>query len=268
MMNYWTQSKKNIYVAAHRGDSTSFPENTIEAFKAALEANVDQIETDVRCTKDGVLVLIHDETVDRTTNGTGKVSSFTLKQIKSLDAGSFKGEQFKGLKVPTLEELMELIKDHPTITLDIELKVYPTEGNEQYAYKVCDMTLEMIENYGFSERIVINSFHSGLHEYIQNKYGNKYKHHVYFPIERNKEYTIDPYSYAYCCCMFKEQDGEPMASVKAFEEMEKRSVQPWAGASVKDENTVDIAIERGAQLITCNNPDEILKILRTKGYHK
>ena len=86
-MNYWTQSEKNIYVAAHRGASASHPENTMEAFRAAIEMGVDQIETDVRITADGELVLIHDATVDRTTNGTGKVAQMTLAELKALDAG-------------------------------------------------------------------------------------------------------------------------------------------------------------------------------------
>ena len=67
-MNYWTQSKDNIWVAAHRGWCSKYPENTMEAIKAAVEVGVDQIETDVRVTKDGELVLFHDPTVDRTTN--------------------------------------------------------------------------------------------------------------------------------------------------------------------------------------------------------
>ena len=72
IMNYWTQSNTNIYVAAHRGWKSKYPENTKEAFEAALTLGVDQLETDVRITKDGELVLIHDDKVDRTTNGTGK----------------------------------------------------------------------------------------------------------------------------------------------------------------------------------------------------
>ena len=72
-MNYWTQSEKNIWVAAHRGWCSDYPENTMPAFRAALEIGVDQIELDVRVTKDGELVIIHDATVDRTTNGTGHV---------------------------------------------------------------------------------------------------------------------------------------------------------------------------------------------------
>ena len=86
-MNYWTQSEKNIFVAAHRGWSEKYPENTILAFEKALELGVDQIELDIRITKDDQLVVIHDATVDRTTNGTGAVNSFTLAELQQLDAG-------------------------------------------------------------------------------------------------------------------------------------------------------------------------------------
>ena len=267
-MNYWMQSKNNIFVAAHRGIRASYPENTLESFKAAIDAGVDQIETDVRCSKDGVLVLIHDETVDRTTNSTGLVCEKTLSELKELDAGIHKGEQFTGCKIPTLREFMEIVKYHPAITLDIELKVYPTKGNETTAFEVCDKTIAMIEEYGFGERIVLNTFNAKLHEYIREKYGNKYKQHVYYPLDRNKNATLDPYSYAYCCCMFREDENDIMASKQAFEKMESLGVQPWAGASVKDESSVQKAIDRGAYLITCDNADTVLEILRKKGYHK
>lgn len=268
-MNYWTQSKNNIFVAAHRGIRASYPENTIQAFKAAIDAGVDQIETDIRCSKDGVLVLIHDKTVDRTTNSTGLVSEKTLSELSQLDAGSYKGDEFAGCKIPTLRELMELVKYHPTITLDIELKVYPTQGDEQRAYEVCDKTLDMIEEYGFRERVVLNTFSAKLHEYIHTKYQNIYKQHVYFPLSCHKDSSsIDPYSYAYCCCMFSENDTDIMATKEAFNKMDALGVQPWAGASVKDEAGAQTAIDRGAYLITCDNADLILEILRKKGYHK
>ena len=106
-MNYWTQSKDNIYVAAHRGWSTVYPENTLLAFKKAIEIGVDQIETDVRITRDGELVCIHDATVDRTTNGTGKVCDKLLSELKTLDAGSWKGAEFAGERIPTFIEFLD-----------------------------------------------------------------------------------------------------------------------------------------------------------------
>ena len=269
-MNYWTQSKNNIYVAAHRGWSEKYPENTLEALKAAIDLGVDQIEFDVRVTRDNELVVIHDATVDRTTNGTGLVCEKLLAEIRALDAGAYKGEEFKGLRVPTLIEVMELVKDHPTLTLDIELKEYPTTpGIGELAYDVCDRVLKIVDEYGYTDRVVINSFSNPLNEYVYKTYGKKYRQHVYYPINTLKGTpTIDPYSYGYCTCMFKALYNTVNIATKAeFDTMAALGPQPWAGAAVKDETGVDLAIDRGATLITCNNPDLILDLLRKKGYH-
>ena len=202
-MDYWIQSPNYIYVAAHRGWRTKYPENTLEAFRAAEALGVDQLELDIRATKDNELVIIHDATVDRTTNGTGLVCEKTLAELKALDAGIFKGEEFAGCRIPTVIEFMEFIKDNKTITLDVELKEYPTEGREALAYDVCDRVLKIIDDYGYTDRVVINTWSGKLNEYIYKKYGKKYRQHVYFPQYHLGECTIDPYSYAYCCCMFK-----------------------------------------------------------------
>ena len=262
-MNYWTQSKNNIYVAAHRGWCSKYPENTMSAFKAALDIGVDQIETDVRITKDGHLVLIHDNTVDRTTNGKGFVHDMTLSELRELDAGN-------GEKIPTLEELMELVKDHPTITLDIELKEYPDDfEDKKYAYHVCDLILKMIDKYGFSDRVIINSFSNPLNEYVFKRYNGKYRQHVFYPpTALCDEATLNPYEYAYCACMFASSwTPVNMSTKEEFDYVAAFDTQPWAGACVKDEETVDMAIERGAYLITCNDPKLVLDLLRKKGYH-
>lgn len=259
-MNYWQQSSKNIYVAAHRGWKSKYPENTLEAFRAALTLDVDQLETDVRVTKDGALVLIHDANVDRTTNGTGMVCELTLRELKELDAGN-------GAKIPTLTEFMELVKDHPTITLDIELKEYPTAGREELAYSVCDRVLKMIEDYGFSERCVINTWNGKLHEYIHETYPNKYKQHMYYPQRHLGPCTKNPYLYGYCTCVFGLLDGE-ISVAQARQLREETGIRLWAGTYAKDEETIAVAIEMGAELITCDNPDEVLEILRKKNLHK
>lgn len=270
-MSYWTQSEKNIFVAAHRGWCEKYPENTMLAFKKAIEIGVDQIETDVRITADGELVCIHDDSVDRTTNGTGKVCEFTLAALRKLDAGIKKGEEFAGEIIPTFTEFMELVKDHPTLTLDIELKERPESTTAEIAFGVCDRVLKIVDDYGFTDRVVINTFSGALHEYIKDKYGDKYRRHIYYPIANlGKGITRDPYADgAYCCCMFKTLYSEiNMASKAEFDMMRSFGIQPWAGAGVKDEAGVDAAIANGATLITCNNPDKILEILRAKGYHK
>ena len=269
-MNYWNQSKQNIYVAAHRGWCEKYPENTLAALQAAMDLGVDQIEFDVRVTRDNELVVIHDATVDRTTNGTGLVCDKLLSELKALDAGSYKGEEYRGYQIPTFIEVMEIVKDHPTMTLDIELKEYPTTpGMETLAYDVCDRVLAIVDRYGFSDRVVINSFSTPLNEYIYTKYNGKYRQHVYYPISVMKgKPTINPYSYGYCACMFRSFYCDlNMADREEFDKMASLGPQPWAGACVKDESGVDLAIANGATLITCNNPDVILDLLRKKGYH-
>lgn len=259
-MNYWKQSNENIFVAAHRGWRSKYPENTMAAFRAAVELGVDQIETDVRVTKDGELVLIHDAAVDRTTNGSGLVCDMTFAELRALDAGN--GEQ-----IPTLTELLELVKDHPTITLDIELKEYPTEGREALAYSVCDRTLKLLEAYAFAHRCVINTWSGKLHEYVQKTYGNTYKQHVYYPQKHLGVCTEDPYRYAYCTCVFGVLEGT--TSVEEVKQLHKETgVRIWAGAYAKDEKNVELAVEIGAELITCDNPDEVLAILRKKNLHE
>ena len=262
MKNYWTQNEKNIYVAAHRGFSEKYPENTMPAFRAAIALGVDQIETDVRITKDGELVLVHDGMVDRTSNGTGVVHDMTLSELRELDFGAWKSEKFKGEKIVTLREFFELVKDLPDITLDLELKEYPYPGWEDVSYSVADKTLEMVDEYGFTDRIVINSFSGKLNEYIFEKYGKKYGQHVFYPISALiHEMKLNPYYYAYCSCMFTSEKND-------YNYMRGCGVRCWGGASIRDSETLDAAIERGVELVTVNNPDVILGLLRERGLHK
>ena len=270
-MNYWTQSKDNIFVAAHRGWSELYPENTMPAFRAALEIGVDQIETDVRVTKDGALVLIHDSKVNRTTDSTGLVCEYTLEQLRQMDAGAWKGERFRNTRIPLFTELMDLVKDHPTITLDVELKEYPEEKG-QLACDVCDRVLKIIDDYGFTDRVVLNSWSPRLNEYIFTKYGKKYRQHVYWPARVMKsDCRIDPYSYAYCVCIFS-KDGVNgnwgMGTKQDCADMIRCGCRPWAPASVRNEPMVDAVIEAEYELITCNNPDHILELLRRKNKHR
>ena len=251
-MNCWKQSEKNIYVAAHRGWSSKFPENTIEAFSAAIDLGVDQLELDIHIAKDGELVVIHDASVDRTTNGCGMVNEMTLEELKALDAGVKKGEKFKGCKIPTFIEFMELVKDLPEMTLDVEIKEYPQDGNEEVFKSVCDRVLKILDEYGYTDRCVINTWSGRVHEYIRDKYGDKYKQHVYYPIDCLGECTRDPYEYGYCVCMFGKDSY--IASKEEFDLMKnKYGISTWAGAGVKDAESVDRAIENGAELITCNS---------------
>jgi glycerophosphoryl diester phosphodiesterase len=107
-------------ICAHRGANNTHPENTIAAFKEAIRLGVHMIEFDVQLSKDGELVVIHDKTVDRTTNGTGEVAGFTLAEIKKFDAGSWKDVTYKDERVPTLEETFNIMPIN--IWLNIHIK--------------------------------------------------------------------------------------------------------------------------------------------------
>ena len=107
-------------ICAHRGAMVTHPENTIAAFKEAIRLGAQMIEFDVRLTKDGQLVILHDETVDRTTNGTGKIEDLKLEQVRQLDAGSWKSLDFQGEKVPTFAEALAVMPDN--IWLNVHLK--------------------------------------------------------------------------------------------------------------------------------------------------
>ena len=114
-----TTSRK-ILIEAHRGNSVSAPENTLEAIRQAIDAGVDRVEIDLQFSKDQQLIVIHDDTVDRTTNGTGHVSELSYDYIKTLDAGSWKNSKFKGEKVPLLSEVFELCKEKAMVNIDLK----------------------------------------------------------------------------------------------------------------------------------------------------
>ena len=106
---------------AHRGASGTFPENTLSAFRAAIDAGADMCELDVQLTRDAAVVVIHDETVNRTTDGAGEVAALTLEEIQRLDAGAkFKGGKVKTERIPTLDEVFAVISGK--CGLNIELK--------------------------------------------------------------------------------------------------------------------------------------------------
>ncbi|WP_257351368.1 glycerophosphodiester phosphodiesterase [Pseudalkalibacillus decolorationis] len=149
-----TGETRQVDTVAHRGASGYSPENTIAAFDKAVEMKADYIEIDVQRSKDGKLVIIHDTTVDRTTDGTGHVKDLTFEQLRSLDAGSWKGKEFSGEKIPTFEEVLS--RYHGKFGILIELKapqLYPGI-EETVAMILKERTLDKPQN----EKIIIQSF--------------------------------------------------------------------------------------------------------------
>ncbi|MBC8061943.1 MAG: glycerophosphodiester phosphodiesterase [Clostridiaceae bacterium] len=137
---------------AHRGASGYYPENTMLSFKKALELGATGIETDVQMTSDGVLVLIHDEYVNRTTTGLGLVKDFNYTDLNNLDAGSWFNKNYTSEKVPTAEELIVFAKEN-NILLNLELKnsiiIYP---------HIEEKLIEMVYKYKYQHKVILSSF--------------------------------------------------------------------------------------------------------------
>jgi glycerophosphoryl diester phosphodiesterase len=125
---------------AHRGFQSQYPENTMAAFSAAVKAGAQYLEMDVSFTRDSQVVVIHDDTVDRTTNGTGPVHGYLLKELKQLDAGSWFHPQFAQERIPTLGEVLDRFAGK--ICLNIEIKAYdqaPEAGHDHLENAVVDL---------------------------------------------------------------------------------------------------------------------------------
>ncbi|UOQ85939.1 glycerophosphodiester phosphodiesterase [Gracilibacillus salinarum] len=141
-----------MIIYAHRGASKHAPENTIPAFDLAYHHDADGIETDVQLTKDGVPVLIHDEKLQRTTNGNGFVKDYTYAELTQLDAGSWKSPQFADTVIPTLEDLLRWNQDKQ-LKLNIELKnnIFPYPGLEETVF-------QLLQKYNMVNQTVISTF--------------------------------------------------------------------------------------------------------------
>ena len=145
---------ESAFVAGHRGDRADAPENTMPAFEAAFAGGLDVVETDIQLTSDGFPVLLHDPTVDRTTNGKGAVADLTLEQVEALDAGSWYAKEFAGTRIPQLGEFLDLLAATPHKRALLELKEYWTPQD-------IGVVLAQIYARGVQNRVVFAGFHLG-----------------------------------------------------------------------------------------------------------
>jgi len=140
---------------AHRGISARYPENTLAAFIGAIDAGAHMIELDVCLSKDRHLVVIHDETVDRTTNGTGPVKTLTLAQLRQLDAGSWFDPRFHAERLPTLAQVLDTVKGHLLVNIEIKPEAFEEKGP---ADAVERQVLELVREKNMLEDVLVSSF--------------------------------------------------------------------------------------------------------------
>ena len=149
LLDSWYQGRTLVF--GHRGAKAYAPMNTIPAFELAVAQGADGIELDVHRSKDGYAVIVHDFTVDSTTDGIGRVTDMTLAQLKELDAGSWFGEQFRDVRIPTLDEVFEAVGKHTLVNVEIKSDSPETDGVEQ-------VVADVIQRHDMASRVIVSSF--------------------------------------------------------------------------------------------------------------
>jgi glycerophosphoryl diester phosphodiesterase len=140
-----------ILLGGHRGNADECPENTLVSFRSAIELGVDVIECDVHLSDDGGLPVIHDHLLDRTTDGSGLVRDYTMAELKRFDAGSWKDPRFKGERIPSLEEVLEVAKGRVGVAIEIKNLPLPYAGIE-------DAVVGAVRDGGMVQDVVVISF--------------------------------------------------------------------------------------------------------------
>jgi len=264
---------KKIMVAAHRGDWRNAPENSLQAYKLAIEMGVDVIEVDLNKTSDGVIVIMHDGTIDRTTDGTGKPSDYTLKELKKFHLKNGLGITTTHT-IPTLEEVMRLAKGKVLVNLD---KSYPYYNE---AYKILKETGTV------NQAIFKTDEH---YQTVRNKYHKLLDSITFMPViwlnEPVAKQTIIDYQQAINPIAFElifDQDTSKILANNSF--IKAHGSRIWINAmwaSLNGGHTDDMAVEQsdtkdswdwliahGATIIQTDRPKELLNYLRKKSLHK
>lgn len=272
-----------VTLAAHRGHRQKFPENTMLAFREALKLDIDAIEMDVRMTSDYEIVVIHDAALDRTTNLKGHICNRTLAQVREADAGIKFGEEFKGEKIPTLEEFLTLMETRPDVKVMLELKDYPEDYGD-FAYASCEKTLALCKKHGVwgKDRLTVITFSTALCAWIRKKHRNEeIILHGFFPKSMMKgSDKEDPYPYLDEVCLFARKTGpdgsanwgdgaNPVVDKKYFDKFIMMGIRPCIHyAWNTDEEVYKKALEHGASGFTCDDALTCGQILDKLGARK
>ncbi len=181
-----------IQVQAHRGASGYAPENTLASFQMAVDMKADGIECDIHLSKDGVFVVCHDETIDRTSDGTGRIADMTYEEIaKHNFSGKFHPHYFHGnaQTAPTLQQMLDVVKDMKVI--NIEVKEFA--GDEDAAL---NKFYEILAGYGIVDRVIVSSFNVGILKRLKALHGDVFTGYLYHPGVKSDTYKVYPWEVA------------------------------------------------------------------------
>lgn len=236
-------------VFAHRGFSGNYPENTMLAFREAAKTGCVGIELDVQLSKDGEVVVFHDESLDRTTDGTGPVRSHTLAELLKFTANAAFGDTVEPQKIPTLREYFEFVKETNLYT-NIELKtgIYNYPGIEQKVY-------DLVKEFGLEDRVIYSSFN---HYTMKNMLDID-------PTAKcgliTSSWLLDIGAYGYKHKAYSVNAMHSFLSKEVCDDLHRHGIiaQAWTPNSVED---LSRAIENGCDLLITNFPDRALELLK------
>ena len=237
---------RHIFVEGHRGACALYPENTLLSFEKAIEMGVDAVEFDIWLSKDKVPVLMHDGNPWRTCGVDSHLRNMTLAQIKKLDPCSFRkfGEIFRGqVQVPTLYELLDLVKaKRPELKLGVEIKEYTEE--------TVDITVKALKEYGVFENCWFYAFNGRIIRYLKETYNART---MGYPDLQMQEFDgYDAYEEIGISMNIARSEAGNLYMSKGF---------PMHMFCADTEEDVNFCIEKGASLITANDPRPLLKVL-------
>ncbi len=269
IQNLEDSENDEVIVIAHRGDWRNAPENSLQAIKNCIEMGVDMVEIDIRETKDGALVLMHDETIDRTTNASGYVKDWTLDSLRTLKLLDGLGVETPH-GIPTLEEALVLARDKILINLD-------------KSYKIFDKCYEIMKKTGTLHQVVIKG--AKTREEVEHEFG-QYLDEVYFmPVlflpQPNAQSIVDDYIDNHLPVAFEFiVKYDSIGMIDYFDDIRSKGAGVWVNSlwahhngghddekAAIDANVYDWYIENNVDMIQTDRPAVLLKYLREKGLH-
>lgn len=261
-----------VVVVSHRGDWRNYPENSLPAIESVIRMGVDMMELDLKMTKDSVLVLCHDHTLDRTTTGSGEVSDYTYEEILQFDLKRGHGIDIPGLKMPTLRQALEVCKDRITVNVD--------QGYHYY-----DQVLAITEELGVTDQILIKGGRP--FEEVQDKLSQHEHNMMYMPViggaEKGESALFESYisrekpQMAYEICFDELNDAVKDKTRRVLESGSKVWVNTiWASLcggydddrafdSEDPASVYDTVLDLGTSIIQTDRPELLISYLESKG---
>ncbi len=248
------RDRRYIIVSGHRGMKALYPENTLLSFEKAIEAGVDSLEMDVNITADGIPVVCHDLTLDRTTDGTGPIRAHTLAAIQALDAGakhpggSFAGQ---GLRIPTLETFCQLVETVPYLLLNVEIKDRTAEA--------ADRTMAVLGAFGLLPRCALTCFDARIVHHLVDTYGVKAQGFLPHRMPNFVPGRDGTNARLYAIGLgLEDLTPQSVAAVEA------QGILAWSWCPDTPE-AVEKCVQGGARLMTCNDPRPALEWVGAAG---